>query len=576
MPRSRGSVLLALGLALLISSVIFGAATAQAATDTITVVSAGSPATSVGDLSVVVDSTTPLTALTVHLLNGTTDVMDPPMTATDANAPITGGYQSTYTVTTPIPEGTLPAGLPLGDYGITVDAADAGTSVTGANAGTLAFVDELTFTVAADHTQVSYDNKVVTLSGSVTSLSPDGTTTPFAGSTVTMVSSFKSDVPVPTDGSGDFSIQVTPHGGDWVFFESGLNSTANGQSPTVNFTVQMDPVRVTASLSAKTVTYGGKVTATGTVTYEPGTTYVPLAGNTVAIYETQNPYSPVMSATTDSNGHFSVTLPGVAGDTTWKFEAGGVPGDPYLDQAVASLPMAVNLPVTITGLHVTLSQYWKLSVSGCLGLARKIPGSFVRNGGLVIQYGETPRGPWRTLIRGFQWGNGCGNAGVRFSTSATAAVNYAYYRAYVPALKSDGGTDPGYTAGASGSVLVWKYADRIVNFSVSARVVGAGGRLTVKGRLQYYFSGWHAYRNQTVFIVFRPKGSSQWYWIVKPKTNSAGWFSGTFADPLSATWSALFEGNSTHLAASPPGIYIRVRGTAGPSAALYRPLPFMR
>lgn len=575
MSRTRGSVVLALGLALGVSSAILGATTAKAATDTITVVSAGSPATSVGDLSVVVDSTTPLTALTVHLLNGATDVMDPAMSATDANAPITGGYQSTYTVTAPIPEGTLPTGLPLGDYTITVDATDAGTSITGTNAGTLAFVDEVTFAVSADHTVVSYDNKVVTVSGTVTSLSPDGTTTPYANNTVTMASSIEPDVSVPTDANGDISIKITPRGGDWVEFLV-LSGTATGQSSTINFTAHVDPVQVTASLSAKTVTYGNKVTATGTVKYEPGTTYVPLAGNTVAIYETQNPYSPAAKATTDSNGHFSVTLPSVAGDTTWTFDAGGVPGDAYLDQAVASLPMAVNLPVTITGLHVTLSQYWQLSVKGCLGLSKKIPGSYVRNGGLVIQYGESPRGPWRTLIRGFQWGSACGNGGVRFSTSATAAVNYAYYRAYVPALKSDGGTDPGYTAGASGSVLVWKYADRIVNFSVSARVVGAGGRLTVRGRLQYYYSGWHAYRNQLVYIVFRPKGSSTWYWIVRPRTNSAGWFSGAFADPVSATWSALFEGNSTHLAASPPGIYVRVSGAASPSPALYRPLSYMR
>ena len=61
-------------------------------------------------------------------------------------------------------------------------------------------------------------------------------------------------------------------------FEANINSGSQGQSPAITFTARMDPVKVTASLSAATVTYGNRVTATGTVTYEPVLPHVPLAG----------------------------------------------------------------------------------------------------------------------------------------------------------------------------------------------------------------------------------------------------------------------------------------------------------
>jgi hypothetical protein len=562
MPRSPRSVIFVLAAAAVgASSVIFGATAAKAA-DTITV-SASSPATAAAKLSVVVDSTTQLqlTSLKVHLLDATNaDVMDPAMTTGNANVPITGGYQSTFTVT--IAEGTLPAGLPLGVYTVTVDAADAGTSITGTKAGTLNFVDEPTITISADHMVVSYDAPTVKISGQVTLLAPDGTRSPYAGSPLMIIPSFGNGViTVNTDASGDYTETVSPLGGDTIF--ATLNPTAtmgSAISPTVTFTLHQDPVKVAARLSAKTIVYGTKETLSGTVTYEPGQTYMPLGHREVQIYGTTSA-NPIATPVTNSNGQFSVVLPKADVSTSWEVDAGGGAGYPYLGPAITYLPETVKLPAAITGFKVTLSQYWQVTVHGCLGLKNGVPAVAVTQvSGVTIQYAERPTGPWYKLGTVKQTnGVECGHAGVTFSGTLPAQVNYAYYRAYYPGGSGLIGTD--YLPAASGSLLVWKYADRIVNFSVSARAVGANGRLTVKGQLQYYYSNWHAYRNQTVFIVFRPKGSSTWYWIVKPRTNSAGWFSGTFADPVSATWSALFEGNSTHLAASPPGIYVGVTGS---------------
>jgi hypothetical protein len=562
MSRSKVSVVLALAVALLGagSGVAAAGGAASAATDPITIVSAGSPAGSVGDLTVVADSTVSITAMTADLVPfnspGQPPALSPVLAETGTASTASGQIQSTWSVATPITESQLP----LGDYQINVDVTFSDATTTSlADAGVLGFGDQLTFTVSANHTQVSYDNQAVIVSGSVTGLNPDGSTTPFAGKTITMAGTVGGNASIPTDGNGDFTVTLKPHGGDWVLFEANINSGSQGQSPTITFTARTDPVKVTASLSAATVTYGNRVTATGTVTYEPTSSYVPLPGHIVEIYETQDPHAPVASATTNASGHFSVVLPNVAGDTRWTFDGGGAAADPYLDQASVSLPMKVNLPIAITGFHASLSQYWQLSYGGCVGFARSIPGSYVQ-ASLVIQYAPRPSGPWRTLNVETQLSGGCGNQGARFSGTATAPVNYAYYRAYERAVPSDGGTDPGRTAAASAAVLAWKYADRITGLSVSPRSLAAGGNLTVKGQLQYYRSGWHDYGSQLVYIVYRAKGSSTWYWIVKVKANSAGRFSATFRDWTSATWSAVYEGNSTHLSAGGSSFYVSVSG----------------
>jgi hypothetical protein len=49
-----------------------------------------------------------------------------------------------------------------------------------------------------------------------------------------------------------------------------------------------------------------------------------------------------------------------------------------------------------------------------------------------------------------------------------------------------------------------------------------------------------------------------WCYIAYPITDSTGRFSATFKDPESATWSAEFFGNSTHLATLAPLAYVPV------------------
>ena len=153
----------------------------------------------------------------------------------------------------------------------------------------------------------------------------------------------------------------------------------------------------------------------------------------------------------------------------------------------------------------------------------------------------------------------CGTGGVKFTGSHAAPGNYAYYRVVYAGAK--GATS--YAASASGAVLAWRYADRITGLKVSPSVVNAGGRLTVKGTLQFYYGEWHNYGGQTIWIDLRPKGRSTWYWMVKVKTNGKGQFSATFKDPVSATWDAYFDGNNSngvgHLDTVSSSVYVRLK-----------------
>lgn len=558
---SRTSVLCALGLALLGAGVAAGPAYAASAADTITVVSAGSPAAHVGELSVVADSTTPITSLTVHVLSSGNDVLDPAMTK-QSQTPIAGGYQSTWTVTAPITEGTSPTGLPLGVYTISVDATDAGTSVTGVDAGTLYFIDEPTLTIGpASPPPVSFDHPSVTVSGQVTMLTPDGTVSDYQGK-ITLVPSWQpSTIPVTTDVNGDYQATVSPTStGDYVYAQISVASGAVA-SPDVIFTVQVDAVAIKARLSSTTVTYHAKESVAGTVTYQPapGAAYKPLPHHKVVVYSEQDPATPAATGVTDANGNFKIALP-TAQTTTWQVAAGG--DNPLLGYASVGLNMYVNLPTVVTGFHVRLDQHWQLTFGGCLGLTQPVSGAnLYLSPGPVIQWAYSPRGPWHTLKRVETGVDACGHDGAAFSGTATAPVNYAFYRAYYPGSAASY-QSYGYTTTTSAQVLAWKYYDRVTSFSVSARVVNAGHDLTVKGQLQYWYRGWHDYRNQQILILLRPKGSRTWYWLVKVRTNASGHFSATFVDPVSATWGAYYDGNSTHLSAGSATIYVRLRGAA--------------
>jgi hypothetical protein len=524
--------------------------------DSVTVVSDGFTATGSGtELSITVNSTAPLTGMLAHLddTSTTTDTLDVTMQPQAGGAP-TG----TSTWTAPVTEGTPPAGLPLGTYNVTVDATfQDGTQIPGNPGQTVAFQETPSFTLTVNPV-LSYDNQDPAISGTVTVAAPGATTgSPYAKQPVTLVASGQPSVTGDTDADGGFTFSLTkPQPGETFYVEVPQSATvAAGQTQTTTLSAQNDQVQISASLSAGTVTYGGKVSVRGTVSYAPGPAgFVPLPGQSVRIYDQAGGTTTAAgTAVTDGKGDFTAALPRVPTSVHWVLRASG----PYLNTATSTLPMKVNLPTAVSGFAATLNQFWQVSFRGCLGLATHVPGSVPSLAGLTIQYSIHPGGPWHTLATvARQTSYACGNGGRTFSGTHTAQVNYAYYRAVYAGGTDQAGT--GYLPSASGTALAWKYDDRITSFAVSKRVVSKGGKLTVSGRLQYYSGGWRNYAGQQVLIILRPQGSKTWYYIATPRTSSAGLFSATFTDPVSATWSAEYLGNSTHLATVAGMIYVRL------------------
>ena len=558
---SRSRVLAVLGLALALTGAASGLMSAAAAADpataptvspidSVTVVSAGFTAGSAGEeLSITVDSSTPLTSMTAHLYATSTnaDTLDSAMQQA-STGPQAG--ESTWTA----PVGTLP----LGTYNVTMDVAfPDGTQMPGTPAGTVAFQDTPTITLNVNSV-LSHGNQDPVISGTVTVQAPGATIgSAYADQPVTLVASGQPDVTSGTGGNGGFTFSLTsPQPGETFYVEVPESMTvAAARTSTMSLTAQSDLVRMSASLSASTVRYGTKVTVKGTVTYAPGAGgFVALTGQAVRIYAGTASGSPVVTAVTDGKGDFTATLPNEATSVHWLLKASG----PYLNTATATLPMKVSLPTVITGFAATLSQSWQVNYRGCLGLQARVPGSIPSLTGLTIQYAERPGGPWHKLgvPAATQKSFVCGNDGRTFSGTLPAQLNYAYYRVVYAGATDKAGT--GYLSSASGTVLAWKYEDRITSFAVSARTVHKGGKLTVSGRLQYYLSKWRDYPGQPVQVIFLPQGSKSWWYIAIVRTNSAGLFSVTFTDPVTAIWSAEFLGNSTHLDTAAGTIPVRV------------------
>ena len=459
--------------------------------------------------------------------------------------------------------GTSPSGLALGSYTVNVNAtySDSTTSSV-TDAGTFAFLAQPTVTLTASDTRLTYPDTSTALAGTVTLANPDETPdTDYTGLSVNIIDGDVAKT-LPVSSTGTFSDpDFAPGAGAVVVAQLAATATVySAESSAVHISVIPATPTLTLKVNPVTETYGKSTTVTGTLIYTSGSTSVPVAGQEIWIGNQEWDWnSPLATGTTGSNGSFSITLPAQQVGATLYV---GSTNQTNLNAVEKPLQLHVVNPTVISSFKVSLSQYWKLSVSGCLGFASgNAAQRFYHTSGLTVQYESSPKGPWKKLgaISGNEADSACGTGGIKFTGSFTAPENYAYYR--VSYAGTSGTTS--YASTTSPTVLTWKYDDRITGLKVSPTVVNAGGKLAISGTLQYYYNGWHNYSGQTISIDLHPKGgSSTWYWLVKVKTNSKGHFSATFKDPASATWQAVFEGNTTgvgHLAASSSEVYVRLK-----------------
>lgn len=541
---------------------------ASAADGYIYIYSASSPVSNVGLLSITAAAATPINSMTAHLISNGTDVLDV------SDFTLTGGEltDGTWTVQTPITQ----MQLPLGGYTVEVDATDTGgDSVTGQTAsGGLGFFDEPQMTLTASNTTLSYDDQSTTFSGTVSSVAPDGTSSPLADQAITLYGDTQvHDLTTASDGSYSITLTQPSMGYLYSVQVAATNTMAAGVSGYVQLTPKPNPVKVTATVTPAKLTYGQDITVSGMVTYQPtgSTSYVPLPNSKVDIGGDQPPYEPpVATATTNAEGAYSATFKedqfGNVPVTVYAGGGGGVDqGNAFLDavlqQATASPDVSVSTQTELAQVHWTLASSAALSVTGCFVAPHSGVLTFYP---VTMQYATKPTGPWKSIGTIKSWKHeSCGsgnNVGAYFAGATYARLASAYYR-----LSFSG--KPLYLASASTPVLKWKYLTKITNYNISPRSGRHLGHVTVTGRLWNYVHGWHAFAHQKIqFWVYWHK---RWYYQVsEPKTTASGWFKARFTLYIAGPVLAQYNGASQYFSCDSKEIKVRITGATHAAAAL--------
>jgi hypothetical protein len=306
-------------------------------------------------------------------------------------------------------------------------------------------------------------------------------------------------------------------------------------SKSVAHTVPSVPPTLSLKVNPATETYGKPATVTGTLSAAAGSTSTPVAGQQVWVSTTKASAGALAKGTTTATGGFSIKLPErPTGGTLYAGSASA--------KAVVPLTLKVVHPTVISSFKVSLSQYWKLSVSGCLGFpASDKTKRIAHTTGLTVQY-RAAGGYWNKLatINAKEADARCGTGGIKFSGTFGAKLNSADYR--VVYTGTAGVTS--YATSTSSAVLAWKYDTRITGFTVSPTVVNSGGKVTIKGTLQYLNKSWLAFARQPLVVGVHRTGGTTWVWPVTVKTNANGQFSATIKVPYTATWQVRFNGDT--------------------------------
>jgi hypothetical protein len=562
--RCRPAICVALAATATLGSLAVGGLPAQAASaDTdpgITIVSVSSPGGNVGQLTVVTESASPITSLTVHLVQGSTD-----LTVSDFNLPGTGTGQQTYVVQNPLTstDPTSADFLPPGTYAATVDASDtAGDPDPQASAGQFPFLIQPTVTLAESPASINYGHQTVTFSGAATGVWP-GATTAQPLPQVRLSIDGPGGPSTTTDAGGDFTVaaKVTPGS-----FQAVIPSTpaiAGSGSALVQVSGTTDPVALTAALAKKTVRYNQTDSVSGTVTYQPDPVdpagpFVPLAGTTVTI-QGSAPGSKPITTVTNASGDFTATLPKQTATGTWTVSAGG---GPLLEQQQKTLTLHVQLPTAFRQVSISLNAFRQLSIKACLNVTSPGGSEVATDPSVTLQYARSAKGPWKKLqtvkpLNGIEY---CKSGPTIWQSTATAPVANGYYRL---SFAGNSGLES-----ASGSAHHrWRYQTKITSFKITPRTVAAQGTVTVSGRLWRHTKSWHPDTGRKVVVLFRYQG--QWFFYThEPKTNSRGYFSGLFTVFVTSKWIAQYNGDKTHYASATK--QLKVTATSGGNSRLIR------
>lgn len=373
-----------------------------------------------------------------------------------------------------------------------------------AHAATTKITPKITMAAA---TNLTYDHRTTTVTGTVTAVFPDGTTGPLAQQVVQISCYYAcTDGNVTTDNAGQFTVAVTA---GWWEISVTAAIAASDSVAAYSTSIWLYPhsdTRMTASVSPSTISAASHTaTFSGVLEYlGDDSTWKPLPGRTIRI----DGAGAAAQLTAGADGSFTstVTLTPSAGATqqvrVWWTPWGNpttTTDETFFKYAEKYLDVYTLFNPTISGINGSMSASGRVSLSGSVtGATRTVP--------VQIEYSSDGSTGWTTADTIQTSGD--------FTSTFTAPAVPAYYRAEIVATDA-------YTGAVSGTIKVDKAVTAISGFAAS---VDAGGTLSVKGTVA------GAGTAVPVQIEYSANGKTGWRTATTVQTGGA--FSTTLKAPL--------------------------------------------
>jgi hypothetical protein len=431
-----------------------------------------------------------------------------------------------------------------------------------------------TLTVIPSPGSVTEGSQTVTFAGTLTGMSPGGTT-PVPIQNAPVVVSINGAAPVSvgrTDVNGDFTYKVSEVSRKTAYAFSVAKSLTYTQA-TENVTVALDQARTRIThirVTPAHLKYGQNATLRATAQYLNGKTWVALPRAVVHLAEGK---TRLRTVTTASNGTFAATLPSTHGPGWTATVASGS----LILQTSAMGNLSIALPLTVRSFSARLAVNGKISASGCLEVIATA--GLGPDTSVDIQYASTARGRWKSLgtlplHNQTAKSRSCRSADESyFSGSIRAKLDNAYYRADFAATYA-------FQSAVSKIVHAWKYPTRIISISATPHRISKSGVVTIKGRLETKIKSWRPWAGKRVDIIANDKGTSFFYPLGSTTTNSRGYFSlrakGTAGNYVAINY-AVYPGDGTHLACQSRGADVTISNDNSNvvlAAANAKPEPF--
>ncbi|MFI8828073.1 hypothetical protein [Streptomyces sp. NPDC053431] len=458
----------------------------------------------------------------------------------------------------------LPEGTPLGDYPVVVEYRLPSGTVQKWTGGTYSHklhtgVSKLSF----DRATTSYDRRDLVLSGSATTWDPStGLRTPAREGTKVKVSLSLSDVmggnwrtvdaTAVTGADGGFSLPFTPNaevrGGSATVVEAAADTDPNAGYTVPRVGVETLQYRISADLNKYRVAKGTDVTVSGRVErltqdgWQPFVDAPVVTRNTEpAYYDRTDPGTDVMgSGTTTASGTFSYGARATYATQLYTFLRPSVYFQTInFDQGEIAVPQ----PVWYSGVRTTLDEFGEVRATarvnggGCEGEPMYLQVSF-DNGRTWgnLRYGKT------------EWDNSFTYCKVDIRTWGYVNATYRLHH---------GETDR-FTAADTAPVRLSRVETRFSAFAISPTRPRVNSYMTVTGTLQKKIgSTWKPLAGAKVMLLFKPRGSSEWYWVKRDvPTTTYGTFSFKAKNYGDGTWLVLKQSQNGYFYSETKGKYI--------------------